>query len=47
MSRRFWVRIRLLGWTLMLAWFIIYDVHLLLHQFNHEWIDILRGIIGL
>ena len=46
MSRRFWVRIRLLGWTLMLAWFIIYNVHLLLHQFNHEWIDVLGGIIG-
>jgi hypothetical protein len=46
MSRQFWIRIRLLGWVLMLAWFLFYEVNVLLNLFTYQLINAMNGIFG-
>lgn len=32
MSKDFWIGVRILGWTLMFLWFIVYGIDLLLEN---------------
>lgn len=46
MSRQFWIRIRLLGWILMFAWFLFYEVNILLNLFTYQLVNVMNGIFG-
>jgi hypothetical protein len=46
MSRQFWIRIRLLGWILMFAWFLFYEMNVLLNLFANQLINAMNGIFG-
>ena len=45
-SRKLWIRFRLLGWTLMFLWFLLYEVHLLVYPLNHQWVNVAGGFVG-
>ena len=46
MSRRFWIRIRILGWTLIFVWFLVYEVNLLVHLVSDQVVNVVSGLIG-
>ena len=45
-SNRWWIRIRLLGWSLILAWFILYLLNLGFHVIDRDVLDIANGVLG-
>jgi len=46
MSKRRWIRVRLLGWSLILAWFLLYLVDLGFHVADSTVLDVLNGVLG-
>ena len=46
MSKSLWIRIRILGWTLMFLWFIVGEVYLIVHPLSQHWISMMGGLVG-
>jgi hypothetical protein len=46
MSKQFWFRIRILGWIILLVWYIIYAVNAVHPLVQYPWISVLQGIVG-
>jgi hypothetical protein len=46
MSNRWWIRVRLLGWSLILAWFILYLLNLGFHIVDRSVLDVANGVLG-
>jgi hypothetical protein len=47
MPRRFWVQIRLIGWIIILLWYIIYTVDAISPILNNQSIAVSHGITGI
>ena len=46
MSRQVWIRTRLVGWALILFWFVLYEVNLFLPLLSSRLMDVLNGLLG-
>lgn len=46
MSNRWWIRVRLLGWSLILAWFVLYLLNLGFHVIDGGVLDAANGVLG-
>lgn len=46
MSRENWIWIRILGWALIILWFLVYEVNLLVPLLSHQWVNVMSGLIG-
>ena len=46
MPRKFWIRLRILGWTLMFSWFVVGEACLLLSPLSQQWVSLTGGFIG-
>jgi hypothetical protein len=47
MSRRFWVQIRLIGWAIILLWYIVYTIDAISPILNNQLIAVSHGITGI
>lgn len=48
MSREFWAKLRIVGWSLTFIWFLIYELNFWLNlQTDHYQLSVLRGIVGM
>ena len=47
MSKHFWVQIRLLGWFIILLWYVIYTVDAINPILNNQLIAVSHGITGI
>jgi uncharacterized membrane protein (DUF373 family) len=46
MSKRFWIVMRILGWSLILGWFVVYEINFFFNIFQSRVMDLLNGLIG-
>ena len=46
-SKNFWVQIRLLGWFIILLWYVIYTVDAINPILNNQLIAVSHGITGI
>ena len=46
MSKRFWIVMRIFGWSLILGWFVVYEINLFFNIFQSRVMDLLNGLIG-
>lgn len=46
MSRQVWIRTRLVGWSLILFWFVLYELNLFLPLLGSRLMDVLNGLLG-
>ena len=46
MSRQVWIRTRLVGWSLILFWFVLYELNLFLPLLGSRLMDMLNGFLG-
>jgi hypothetical protein len=47
MSKHFWVQIRLLGWFIILLWYVIYTIDAINPILNNQLIAVSHGITGI
>jgi uncharacterized membrane-anchored protein len=47
MSKRFWFQIRLIGWIIILIWYVIYTVDAINPILNNQLVAISHGITGI
>ena len=47
MSRRFWVQIRLIGWIIILIWYVVYTVDAINPILNNQLVAVSHGITGI
>ena len=47
MSRRFWVQIRLIGWIIILIWYVVYTVDAINSILNNQLVAVSHGITGI
>lgn len=46
MSRKFWIWIRILGWSITLSWFIIYEIDVtVIDLFDVRWREVMGGLL--
>jgi hypothetical protein len=46
MSKSFWIKIRLLGWIILLIWYIIYTINALIPILTNQLVALSHGITG-
>jgi nicotinamide riboside transporter PnuC len=46
MSKNFWFWVRILGWSILLLWYIIYAYNAIEPIFSNPFFSVLHGIIG-
>ena len=47
MSKRFWFQIRLIGWIIILLWYVVYTVDAINPILNNQLIAVSHGITGI
>jgi uncharacterized membrane-anchored protein len=47
MSKHFWVQIRLVGWFIILLWYVVYTVDAINPILNNQLIAVSHGITGI
>jgi hypothetical protein len=47
MSRRFWIQIRLVGWIIILVWYMVYTVDAVSPILNNQFIAVSHGVTGI
>jgi hypothetical protein len=47
MSKHFWVQIRLIGWFIILLWYVIYTIDAINPILNNQLIAVSHGITGI
>jgi uncharacterized membrane protein len=47
LSRRFWIQIRLVGWIIILVWYIVYTVDAISPILNNQFIAVSHGVTGM
>jgi hypothetical protein len=45
-SKRFQIRVRIIGWTLMFLWFIAAEVYLFVCLLSQQWVSLVGGLMG-
>jgi len=46
MSKRFWIGMRILGWSLILGWFVVYEINVFFPIVHTRVMELLNGVIG-
>jgi hypothetical protein len=46
-SRRFWIQTRLVGWIVLLVWYVVYTVDAISPILNNQFIAVSHGVTGM
>jgi hypothetical protein len=47
MSRRFWIQLRVVGWIILLIWYVVYTVDAAYPILNNQLIAVSHGVTGM